>query len=116
MAIGNTVGPRFNILSIPDLSEMELKVEVDEKYYSQIHEGMEVEVVLPSLSEERLMGSVTGIDLVFSNKNKKDSQIGLYSSHEPLGEVIFCVRIRIKRGEAALKPGLIGQVFFPISK
>ena len=116
VAVGNTVGPRFNILSIPDLSEMELKVEVDEKYYSQIHEGMEVEVVLPSLSEEHLTGSVTGIDLVFSNKNKKDSQIGLYSSHEPLGEVIFCVRIRIKRGEAALKPGLIGQVFFPIAK
>ena len=116
VAVGNTVGPRFNILSIPDLSEMELKVEVDEKYYSQIRDGMEVEVVLPSLGEDRLVGVVVGIDLVFANRSRKDSQLGLYSSHEPLGEVIFCVRIRIKRGNVALKPGLVGQVLFPIPR
>ena len=116
VAVGNTVGPRFGILSIPDLSEMELKVEVDEKYYSFITTGMEVEVYLPSLSEERFKGITTGVDLLFENRAKKDSQIGLYSSHEPLGDVTFCVRVRLKQGEVPLKPGLVGQVYFPINK
>ena len=50
------------------------------------------------------------------NKTKKDSQIGLYSSHEPLGEVVFNVRIRIHSTDVKLKPGLIGEVFFPFTK
>lgn len=116
VAVGNTVGRRFNILSIPDLSEMEMKVEVEEKYYSRIKKGMEVEVHLPSLNDSRLSGTVTGIDLLFVNKSRKDSQIGLYSSHEPLGEVLFYVRIAIKPGDVKLKPGLNGEVFFPIRK
>ena len=116
IAVGNTVGPRFNIMSIPDLSEMEMKVEVPEKYYSQIKEGMEVEVRVPSLTNEHLPGVVTSVDLLFMNKTKKDSQIGLYSSHEPLGEVVFNVRIRIHSTDVKLKPGLIGEVFFPFTK
>lgn len=116
IAVGNTVGPRFNILSIPDLSEMEIKVEVPEKYYPQIKNGLEVEVRIPSLSDNRLQGQVTSVDLLFSNKTKKDTQIGLYSAREPLGEVIFNVRIRIKAGETELKPGLIGEVYFPFAK
>ncbi|MBR4416036.1 MAG: efflux RND transporter periplasmic adaptor subunit [Victivallales bacterium] len=116
IAIGNTVGPRFNIMSIPDLSEMEMKVEVPEKYYSQIKDGMEVEVRVPSLTNAHLPGVVTSVDLLFTNKTKKDSQIGLYSSHEPLGEVVFNVRIRIHSTDVKLKPGLIGEVFFPFTK
>ena len=59
---------------------------------------------------------MTGVDLLFSNKGKKDSQIGLYSSHEPLGEVIFRVRIRIRQGNVELKPGLLGEVIFPFRR
>ena len=116
VAVGNTVGRRFRILSIPDLSEMEMLVEVDEKYFSKVNRGMEVEVRLPSLNDSRLQGTVAGIELLFSNKAKKDSQLGLYSSHEPLGEVIFKVRINIHPGAVKLKPGLIGEVYFPINK
>lgn len=116
VALGNTVGPRFNILSIPDVSEMEIKVEVPEKYYGDIHQGLEVEVRIPSLGEARLAGTVSRVDLLFSNRGKKDSQLGLYSSHEPLGEVTFAVRITVKTDHNRLKPGLISEVFFPFQK
>ncbi len=116
IAVGNTVGRRFRILSIPDLSEMEMLVDVDEKYFSSINKGMEVEVHVPSMNDSRLKGTVAGIELLFTNKAKKDSQLGLYSSHEPLGEVVFKVRINIHPGEVKLKPGLIGEVYFPITK
>ena len=116
VSLGNTVGPRFNILSIPDVSEMEIKVEVPEKYYGDVHPGLEVEVRIPSLGEARLAGTVSKVDLLFSNRGKKDSQLGLYSSHEPLGEVTFAVRITVKTDHDRLKPGLISEVFFPFQK
>jgi len=116
VAMGNTVGPRFNILSIPDVSEMEIKVEVPEQYYGDVHPGLEVEVLIPSLDEARFAGTVSKVDLLFTNRGKKDSQLGLYSSHEPLGEVTFAVRITVKAEHDRLKPGLISEVFFPFSK
>ncbi|MBR0459923.1 MAG: hypothetical protein IJJ26_11855 [Victivallales bacterium] len=116
IAVGITVGPNFELLSIPDLSQMELKVEVDEKYYSQVKAGMKVGIRIPSLSERLLDGEVKGVDLLFHNRRRKDTQIGLYSSHEPLGEVVFDVRILIDPGDVPLKPGILGEVIFPISK
>ena len=116
MAVGNTVAQSFNILSIPNLSQMEIKVELDEKYYSDIRVGMPVEVRLPSMGEDTVKGTVSKIDLLFSNRAKKDSQLGLYSSHEPLGEVTFQVHVVIDTSAMQLKPGLVGEVFFPIPK
>jgi len=75
-----------------------------------------VEVRIPSLGEARLAGTVSKVDLLFSNRGKKDSQLGLYSSHEPLGEVTFAVRITVKTDHDRLKPGLISEVFFPFQK
>ena len=97
--VGSQVGPRFNILSIPDLSEMYVGVEVPEKYFSQVSEGMPVDVQIPALSGIALEGRVVGVEFIFENKGKKDSQVGLYSSHEPLGEVVFKVRIHINAGQ-----------------
>jgi multidrug resistance efflux pump len=116
VALGNTVGPRFNLLSIPDLTEMEIKVEVPEKYYGDVQPGLDVEVRIPALGDARFDGSVSKVDLLFSNRGKKDSQLGLYSSHEPLGEVTFAVRITVKTDTELLKPGLISEVFFPFQK
>ena len=113
MNVGSQVGPRFNILSIPDLSQMYVSVEVPEKYFSQVSEGMSLEVQIPSLGEMVLQARLVGLDFIFENKEKKDSQVGLYSSHEPLGEVVFKVRIQVDAGERKLKPGAVAEVFFP---
>ena len=56
------------------------------------------------------------IDLLFTNRGKKDSQLGLYSSREPLGDVVFKVRVRFQNDGLALKPGLVSEVFFPFGK
>ena len=103
-------------MSIPDLSEMEVMVEVPEHYYPQLREGLPVEVRVPSLSERLLPGQVSRIDLLFTNRGKKDSQLGLYSSREPLGDVVFKVRVRFQNDGLALKPGLVSEVFFPFGK
>lgn len=116
ISVGSAVGPRFTIMSIPDLSEMEVMVEVPEHYYPQLREGLPVEVRVPSLSERLLPGQVSRIDLLFTNRGKKDSQLGLYSSREPLGDVVFKVRVRFQNDGLALKPGLVSEVFFPFGK
>lgn len=114
--VGSQVGPRFNILSIPDLSQMYVSVEVPEKYFSQVANDMSVEVQIPALSDMALEGRIIGVDFIFENKEKKDSQVGLYSSHEPLGEVVFKVRIHVEAGQEKLKPGAVAEVFFPFKR
>ena len=113
VATGSQVGPRFTIMSIPDLTEMYVRVEVPEKCFSQVQVGLPVDVQIPSVSETMLKGEISGIDLLFENKEKKDSQVGLYTSHEPLGEVVFNVRVTVRAEVVTLKPGLVAEVYFP---
>ena len=114
--VGSLVGPRFVIMSIPDLSRMYLRVEVPEKYYDKVAAGLKVDVHIPAITDKVLTGTVESIDLLFENREKKDSQVGMYSSHEPLGEVIFKARITVESDGVQLKPGAIGEVFFPFNE
>jgi len=116
VAVGSQVGPRFNIMSIPDLARMYVSVEVPETYFGQITVGMPVEVQIPALTSAMLKGEVTAVDFLFENKQKSESQVGLYSSHEPLGEVVFKVRVTVRADGIRLKPGLVGEVFFPFAR
>jgi len=116
VAVGSQVGPRFNIMSIPDLSHMYVSVEVPEQYFGQIAVGLPVEVQIPALSSAMLRGQVSAVDFLFENKQKGESQVGMYSSHEPLGEVIFKVRVTVNADGVKLKPGLVGEVFFPFAR
>ena len=116
VAVGNQVGPRFNIMAIPDLARMYVSVEVPEKYFGQITVGIPVDVQIPALSKALLKGEVAAVDFLFENKQKSESQVGMYSSHEPLGEVIFKVRVTVTADGVKLKPGLVGEVFFPFAR
>ena len=116
LAVGSVVGPRFMLMSIPDLGEMVVSVDVPEKYFTQVKEGLAVDVRIPSLLDEPLKGKVENLGLIFRNRKKKDSQVGLYSSQEPLGEVVFTVQVKIASAKIALKPGALADVFFPFEK
>jgi len=112
VSVGSVVGSRFPIMSLPDMSAMYLSVEVPERYFQQVKEGMLVDVVIPSLNARALRGRVSGIDLLFENKQRKDGQVGLYSAQEPLGQVVFKVRVDVLDKNVSMKPGVIGEVEF----
>jgi multidrug resistance efflux pump len=116
VSVGSQVSKRFEILSIPDQSRMYISVEIPEKYFSQVHKGLSVEVHIPSISDRLLPGTVSSIDFILKNREKKSSQIGIYSSHEPLGEVVFTARINVVSEDLPLKPGAVGKVYFPFSQ
>lgn len=112
ISVGSMVGSRFKIMSLPDMSTMYLSIEVPEKYFLQVEQGMLVDVIIPSLDNRVLRGEVSSIDLLFENKARKDGQVGMYSSQEPLGEVAFKVRVNILDENVPMKPGVIGEVKF----
>lgn len=112
--VGSAVGERFILMQIADVSRMHVRVEVPEAYFSRVKEGLAVDVLVPSLTDVVLPGRVTEVEYLFENKRKKDTQTGLYSSHESLGETVFYARVAIGTEHGlALKPGSIAEVVFP---
>ena len=59
----------------------------------------------------------TPTEFLFQPKRKKDSERGLYSSHEELGETVFYTRVEIAEQQGVtLKPGTVANVFFPFER
>lgn len=110
---GASVGKNTSILSLPDYSSMFMSVEIPEIYYSKIHIDQNVSVEIPSMNNLVLKGHVSEIDILFKNKGKPSNQSGIYSSHEPLGLVVFSVKIHVDQKKEKIKPGAVGNVFFP---
>lgn len=115
--VGNSVGHRFRLMEIANVSEMYVRLEVPEKYYALIDPAMAVRVSIPSLTDETFTGTVSKIEFLFENKRKKDTQVGLYSSHENLGETVFLAHVQVPGQKGIkLKPGATAEVRFPFEK
>ena len=111
--VGSRVPDRSRIMSIPDLSKVSVIVEVPEHFYPKIKKGMSVKVRLPAITQDSLSAKVISIDYFFELKEKKESQLGLYSSHEPLGETVFKVQIQLDHTPKNLKSNVQAEVYFP---
>lgn len=115
--VGSDVAERFTIMKVADVSEMFLRVQIPEKYASRVAEGMDVQVRLSSEGGRTLPGTISQIELLFEERKPKDSDVGLYSSHERLGETVFHARVVLppQRG-GGLKPGTLADVIFPFER
>ena len=111
--VGSAVGYGFVLMQIADLDQMYMCVEVPERYYTMVQKGMSVSVEAPSFPDSGLPGTVSGIKFLFKDKRRKDADLGLYSSHESLGETVFHVYVQIEEGDVEMKPGMIVTVRFP---
>ena len=114
VTVGTEVGQGFRLMEIANVSQMYIRVEIPEAFFTQVAKGMLVEVRVPSLTEETLTGRVEEIEFLFENKRRETKEVGLYSSHEALGETIFHARIVVEPREGVtLKPGTMAEVVFP---
>ena len=117
ISVGTPVGYRFVLMKIADTSRMYVRVEIPEQYYTHVRKGLNVEVKIPSITDQILTGKVTDIEFLFQSKRKKGSKAGLYSSHESLGETVFFARINLDEQKGvSLKPGVVAQIIFPFGK
>ena len=113
--VGSRVPDKARVMSIPDMSKVEVTVDVPEHLYSRVKKGMKVKVRIPSLSQKIMNATVVNIDYFFEAKEKKEAQIGLYSSHEPLGETIFKVKIQLDETPKKLKANMQVEAYFPFT-
>ena len=112
--VGSTVGERFELMNVADVSQMYISVEIPEQYADRVQKGMQVEVSLSSLGDQTIPGEISEIEFLFESKRRKDADVGLYSSHEALGETVFHTRVLLPpREDSRLKPGAVAEVRFP---
>ena len=112
--VGSQVGQRAVVMKIADVSRMYMRAELPEKYFGKVKQGGDVDVTIPALSDAVLKGRVVEVEFLFRRKRRKDSEVGLYSGHEALGETVFHVRIELEEQQGVkLKPGAMAEVIFP---
>ena len=117
VAVGSQVTDRAVIVRIADVSRMYVRVELPERLYTSVRVGLPVKLKLRSLDEMTLGGEVSDIEFLFRPRRPKDTQRGLYSSHEELGETVFFARVEVDAHEGGgLKPGAMAEVSFPFDE
>lgn len=114
VSVGSQVGHRVVLIKIADVSRMFIRLEMPEKYYTRVREGMGVDARIVSLTDATLKGTVTEVEFLFHRKKRRDASRGLYSSHETLGESVFFIRVEVDEQQGVkLKPGAMAEVIFP---
>ncbi len=96
VAIGETVWPRMTVIQIPDLSEMESVIRVNEIDASKILVGQDVNLILDAFEDRTFNGTVVSVAPL---ADKADSE---EESHIKDLEVV----IRIDESHQILKPGM----------
>lgn len=109
--VGHMVGSRFIPLQIVDASRMEVRAEIPEPLFPQVSVGQTLEVRIPSATEALLSGTLREVEFLFEQRRPKDSERGLYSSHESLGETVFHIRVEVDTPAGiSLKPGAVATL------
>ena len=116
ISIGTGLRERMTAMTIPNLSSLFVKVEVPEKYYNKVKEGQEVEIRIPAIGEQTYAGKVESIEYIFKTVTRQDTQLGIYSSQEPLGQTVFLVNVSLDLKGQKIKPGVIADVYFPFRR
>ncbi len=108
---GSQVGEHFTLMDIADVSEMTMRAEVPERYFSQVSQGLPVIVTVPSMGDLRLKGYISEVEYLFEPQKRNDTERGLYSSHEPLGTTVFYIRVSVESIPGVkLKVGSVGEI------
>jgi len=109
--VGVVVGSRFAPLQIVDSARMEVRAEIPERHFGNVAVGKTVEVRVPSVLETSLTGTISEIEYLFEQRRPKDTERGLYSAHEALGETVFYIRVEIDTPPGTeLKPGSVAVI------
>ena len=116
IGVGTGLRERMLAMSIPNLDKLFIKVEIPEKYYKFAKKGIEVQIRIPSVSESVFNGRIESINYIFKPVARRDSQIGIYSSQEPLGETVFIANVSLDLKGLKIKPGIIADVYFPFRR
>ena len=104
-------------MRIADIRRMYIRLEMPEHAFTKVEVDMSVAVEIASLSDVTLTGVVRDVEFLFQRRRRKDTERGLYSSHEELGETVFFARVEVgEQHGVKLKPGAMAEVVFPFGR
>jgi hypothetical protein len=116
ISLGTNVKSKMVIIKLPDVSDMAVTVTLDERYFSSIKKGIKVEIKIPSAGDKSFKGTVREIGYIFQSLTIKSTQLGIYSSQEPLGQNVFSVTVGLDGNDSDIKPGTVAEVYFPFKR
>ncbi len=96
---GATVRERQKIISIPDISKMQVNAKVHESQIHQIHPQLKAQIRIDAFADRQLSGTVTDVAPLPDAGNIFSSDIKVYTT-----------RIQIDDPLESLKPGMTAQV------
>jgi HlyD family secretion protein len=97
---GEVVSPSREVLSIADLSEVDLKIFVDETQIGTARPGQDVDVKIDTFPEKTYHGTVSFIspEAEFTPK--------IIQTHKERVKLVYLVKVRIPNPNLELKPGM----------
>jgi RND family efflux transporter MFP subunit len=98
---GATLYYRQEIFSLPDLSNMKVKLKIHESVIKKVQVGMPATITLDSLPNRPLHGKVTKIATIAQNDGWRGAGIKQYETEVSIDDL---------PSDAGLKPGMTGQV------
>lgn len=111
---GAMIATAFTPISIADLSKMEVRAEVPERFYADMTVGRRVLVQIPSIADTYHDGTVLAVEYLFEEKKPKSLERGIYSEHEALGETVFFMRVAVNHDESVpLQAGAAARIVVP---
>jgi macrolide-specific efflux system membrane fusion protein len=75
---GENIWPELPLMSIPDITEMEVKMEVDEMDYKRIEQGQKVEIMVDAASGLHTTGKVGNKSLAAKMKYRGEAKLKYY--------------------------------------
>jgi HlyD family secretion protein len=96
---GATVREHQKVISIPDISQMQVNAKVHEAQVKIIQPGLKAQIIVDAFAGQPFMGAVTEVAPLPDPSNIFSSDIKVYTT-----------RIRIENAVAGLKPGMSSQV------
>ncbi|MFA5817611.1 MAG: HlyD family efflux transporter periplasmic adaptor subunit, partial [Bacteroidales bacterium] len=78
LKVGSQVYPRMSLMALPELTEMQVSVEVQEVDYKRISKGQKVDIIVDAAKALRTTGSVKRKSLAPKNSYTGESKIKMY--------------------------------------
>ncbi|MBM4045083.1 MAG: HlyD family efflux transporter periplasmic adaptor subunit [Planctomycetes bacterium] len=108
---GSSVWRGAKLISLPDLSGMIIKVEVEESQVKQVKEGLKAKVRMDAVKDKDFTGTVVKIGKIAQDKGYRTQDMAwLFGKGETSGVKVFDVDIRLDQRDERVKPGLNGDV------
>ena len=115
--VGLNVWPGVHLMSVANTDQMFVRIPVPEHYFNMVELEMPVQVLIPSVSQEKFSGRVTNIEFMLAPREQGSTDIGLYGSHEPTGAQVFYAQVTLDALSASdPKVGATAHVIFPFPK